>query len=183
MTPDSPAPYHYPHAQMVPICGPEPDLLSPWVLDKEQAGWQALPSPTGTSEQPTHGTHVIVEAHVHPTVQHDVLSANGDQDAASAHILASTCRDSRVRGHQTLPHVPAEPGAGEDMGSPWPKGTRDLGAGRHSDTPNTAQCRRQGLEQHPGCVQAECAKNPGGLATKTTIPGDSGTLDSELQAF
>lgn len=35
-------------------------------------------------------THIIVVAHVHPTVQHHVLASNGHQDAAPAHVLPGT---------------------------------------------------------------------------------------------
>lgn len=35
-------------------------------------------------------THVVIEAHVHSAVQHDILAPDGDQDAASAHVLAGS---------------------------------------------------------------------------------------------
>lgn len=35
-------------------------------------------------------THIIVVAHVHPTVQHYVFASDGDEDAAPAHVLSST---------------------------------------------------------------------------------------------
>jgi hypothetical protein len=34
-------------------------------------------------------TSIVVVPGVHATVQHDVLSSNGDQNAAFAHILAT----------------------------------------------------------------------------------------------
>ena len=35
-------------------------------------------------------TYIIIEAHVHPTVQHDVLATNRDKDTAAANILAGS---------------------------------------------------------------------------------------------
>ena len=34
--------------------------------------------------------YIIVVSHVHPTVQHDVFTSDGDEDAAAADILSST---------------------------------------------------------------------------------------------
>lgn len=93
-----------------PLCGSEPETPrpGPTVGDaKEQAGWRP----------PTQGTHVVAEAHVHPAVQHDVLARNGDQDAASAHVLASPCTGGQERGATTLlsPKLPLQ-------GWPQPQG-------------------------------------------------------------
>lgn len=64
------------------------------------------PSPAhGCLELPACRTHVIVKAHVHPAVQHDVLAPNGDQDAASAHILAGPC--TRGQGERCHPSFPS----------------------------------------------------------------------------
>lgn len=36
-----------------------------------------------------HHTHIIVVAHVHPTVKHNILPRNRHEDTAAPHILAS----------------------------------------------------------------------------------------------
>ena len=35
--------------------------------------------------------YLIIEAHVHSTVQHDILASDSDQDTASANVLAGPC--------------------------------------------------------------------------------------------
>lgn len=44
--------------------------------------------PCTTSRLPHH-THIIVVAHVHPTVKHNILPRNRHEDTAAPHILAS----------------------------------------------------------------------------------------------
>lgn len=40
-------------------------------------------------------THIIVEAHVHPAVKHNVFASDGDQNTAAADILTSPCQTFR----------------------------------------------------------------------------------------
>lgn len=53
------------------------------------------------------------------------------------------------------------------------------GTSAPEDAPDTAQCRRQVLEQFTGCMQEERPEKSGGLATKMTAPVVSGALDYE----
>lgn len=63
-------------------------------LPQSQQGLMEEPGGAGGTEERTGAgpgdTHIIVVAHVHPTVQHHVLASDGHQDAAPAHVLAST---------------------------------------------------------------------------------------------
>lgn len=43
-----------------------------------------------------HHTHIIVVAHVHPTVKHYVFPGNRHKDTAAPHILASSWMEAKT---------------------------------------------------------------------------------------